>query len=88
MIAYRKNRGVDDAVLTVLHGICQHLDVNRNFVRALFVDFSSAFNTIKPHLLANQLMEMNVPPQIVLWIHNFLLDRPQGPGCKDGRDSI
>ena len=75
--AYRKNRGVDDAVLTVLHGICQHLDVNRNFVRALFVDFSSAFNTIKPHLLANQLMEMNVPPQIVLWIHNFLLDRPQ-----------
>ena len=59
--AYRKNRGVDDAVLNFLRGICQHLDVNRNFVKALFVDLSSTFNTIKPHILANQLMEMNVP---------------------------
>ena len=64
-------------MLTFLHGICQHLDVNRNFVRALFVDFSSAFNTIKPHILANELMEMNVPPQLVLWINDFLLGRPQ-----------
>ena len=30
-----------------------------------------------PHLLANKLIEMNVHPLAVLWIHNFLLERPQ-----------
>ena len=51
--AYRKNRGVDDAVLCFLHGAYKHLDVGGSFVRALFVDFSSVFNTIiMPHLLA------------------------------------
>ncbi len=43
--AYRVNRSVDDAVNMGLHFILQHLDRPGTYVRILFVDFSSAFNT-------------------------------------------
>ncbi|KAK3572188.1 hypothetical protein QTP86_024859, partial [Hemibagrus guttatus] len=45
--AYRANRSVDDAVNMGLHFILQHLDKSGTYVRLLFVDFSSAFNTTK-----------------------------------------
>ncbi|KAK3532941.1 hypothetical protein QTP70_004553, partial [Hemibagrus guttatus] len=46
--AYRANRSVDDAVNRGLHYILQHLDKPGTYARILFVDFSSAFNTIIP----------------------------------------
>ncbi|KAK3519479.1 hypothetical protein QTP70_031480 [Hemibagrus guttatus] len=49
--AYRANRSVDDAVNMALHFILQHLDSQGSYARILFVDFSSAFNTIVPALL-------------------------------------
>ena len=51
--AYRANRSVDDAVNMALHlhFILQHLDSSGTYARILFVDFSSAFNTIIPALL-------------------------------------
>ena len=49
--AYRANRSTDDAVNLALHYILQHLDTAGNYARILFVDFSSAFNTILPDLL-------------------------------------
>ncbi len=44
--ADRANRSVDDAVNMGLHYVLQHLDRPGTYVRILFVDFSSAFNTI------------------------------------------
>ncbi|TWW65141.1 hypothetical protein D4764_21G0000410 [Takifugu flavidus] len=64
--AYRANRSVDDAVNLALHSILQHLDSPATYARILFVDFSSAFNTIRPALL-----------QVKLWITHFLTDRRQ-----------
>ena len=85
--AYRQSRGVDDAVLVYLHKLYNHLDSPRTHVRSLFIDFSSAFNTIQPHILAQKLLQMNISPQIVRWIHGFLRDRPQwvkvGGVCSD-----
>ena len=46
--AYRKNRSVDDAVSVLLHSILQHLEKKDSYARVLFIDFSSAFNTIIP----------------------------------------
>ena len=34
----------------------------------LFVDFSSAFNTTQPHLMAAKLLAMNVCDRMVLWM--------------------
>ncbi|KAL0160132.1 hypothetical protein M9458_043857 [Cirrhinus mrigala] len=75
--AYRANRSVDDAVNMGLHFILQHLDKTGNYVRILFVDFSSAFNTIIPTLLQSKLAQLSVPSSICQWITRFLTDRQQ-----------
>src|SRR4029434_6479049 len=40
----------------------------------LFVDFSSAFNTIIPALLQDKLLRLSVPDSICRWITDFLSD--------------
>ena len=75
--AYRENRGVEDVVLVFLHKLYSHLDTMRTYIRSLFIDFLSAFNTLIPHLLIRKLTQMNVHPQLVLIVHNFLLNRFQ-----------
>ncbi|KAK3553015.1 hypothetical protein QTP86_031159, partial [Hemibagrus guttatus] len=62
--AYRANRSMDDAVNMGLHFILQHLDKSGTYVRLLFVDFSSAFNTIIPTLLQTKLTQLSVPSSI------------------------
>jgi hypothetical protein len=75
--AYQDNRGVDDAILTLVHTIQHHIDKPKAFVRALFVDFSSAFNTISPSIMVRKLMKMNFNPHSILWIYDFLTNRRQ-----------
>ncbi|KAK3554261.1 hypothetical protein QTP70_020119, partial [Hemibagrus guttatus] len=75
--AYRANRSMDDAINMGLHFILQHLDKSGTYVRLLFVDFSSAFNTIIPTLLQTKLTQLSVPSSICQWITSFLTDRHQ-----------
>ncbi len=47
--AYRTNISTDDAISQVLHSSLTHIDSNNgNYVRLLFIDYSSAFNIIVP----------------------------------------
>jgi len=75
--AYRANRSVEDAVNMGLHNVLQPLDRPWAYVRILFVDFSSAFNTILPNLLLYKLTQLSVPTSISQWINSFLTDRLQ-----------
>uniref|UniRef100_A0A674MJD0 Reverse transcriptase domain-containing protein n=2 Tax=Takifugu rubripes TaxID=31033 RepID=A0A674MJD0_TAKRU len=75
--AYRANRSVDDAVNLALHSTLQHLDSPGTYARILFVDFSSAFNTIRPALLQDKLSQLSVPDSLCRWITHFLTDRRQ-----------
>ena len=75
--AYRANRSVDDAVNMGLLFILQHLDSPGTYARILFVDFSSAFNTIAPALLQNKLTQLSMPEPTCRWITDFLSDRKQ-----------
>ncbi len=75
--AYRANRSVDDAVNVGLHYVLQHLDRPGTYVRMLFVDFSSAFNTIIPDTLQNKLTQLSVPTSVCQWINSFLTYRQQ-----------
>ena len=43
----------------------------------MFFDFSSAFNTIQPHLLVQKLLNMKLPSSVVLWIFDYLTNRFQ-----------
>ena len=75
--AYRENRSVDDAVALGLHHILQHLEASATYARILFIDYSSAFNTIVPQKLFQKLLDMDVDHSLCLWVLDFLTDRPQ-----------
>ncbi|XP_060741958.1 uncharacterized protein LOC132856391 [Tachysurus vachellii] len=77
--AYHVNSSVEDAVNIGLHYILQHLDCPGTYARILFVDFSSAFNTIIPEILHSKLLKLTIPPssQLRQWITSFLTDRKQ-----------
>ncbi len=75
--AYRANRSVDYVVNMGLHYVLQHLDRPGNYVRILFVDFSSAFNTIIPNRVLPKLTPLFVPTSVCQWINSFLTDRQQ-----------
>ena len=81
--AYRAEVGVEDAILYLLRRTHSHLDKVSSTVRILFLDFSSAFNTIQPLLLQETLIRMRVDPCLVAWISSYLTDRPQYVRLKD-----
>ena len=41
------------------------------------MDFSSAFNTIQPHLLVQKLLTYSVSSRLTLWLTSFLVNRFQ-----------
>uniref|UniRef100_A0AAZ1X6I0 Reverse transcriptase domain-containing protein n=1 Tax=Oreochromis aureus TaxID=47969 RepID=A0AAZ1X6I0_OREAU len=75
--AYRANRSTEDAIATTLHTTISHLEVQGRYARLLFVDFSSAFNTILPDRLIVKLLEIGLPSTTCRWIRDFLSDRVQ-----------
>jgi len=75
--AYTEGRSVEDAVTTLLHFVLSHLDKCSTYTRLLFIDFSSAFNTIQPHILLKKLYDMNVNSNLISWIHSYMTMRPQ-----------
>ncbi len=76
--AYRQNRSTDDAISQVMHSSLTHIDSkNRNYVRLLFIDYSSAFNTIAPIKLALKLTDLGLNALLCDWIQDFLTSRPQ-----------
>ena len=76
--AYRTNRSVDDAVSLTLDNILAHLDLKGStYARILYIDFSSAFNTILPSKLYTKLQAIGVDISLCNWIFDFLSNRPQ-----------
>ncbi|KAK3572709.1 hypothetical protein QTP86_006144 [Hemibagrus guttatus] len=75
--AYRGNSSTEDAISTALHTSLSHLEHLNTYVRMLFVDFSSAFNTIVPHKLVDKLNNLGLTTTLCSWILDFLTNRPQ-----------
>ncbi|KAK3553859.1 hypothetical protein QTP70_012695 [Hemibagrus guttatus] len=75
--AYHPNRSTDDAISTTLHLSLTHLDNRDTYVRVLFIDFSSAFNTIIPQHLIKKLSLLGINTSLCNWILDFLTGRPQ-----------
>ncbi|KAI3353906.1 hypothetical protein L3Q82_004867 [Scortum barcoo] len=74
---YRENRSTEDAVSIALHTALTHLQLPNTYVRMLFVDFSSAFNTVIPDKLILKLHNLGLPSSLCHWIRDFLTNRPQ-----------
>ena len=75
--AYRPKRSTDDAIATTLHLSLAHLENKDSCVRMLFIDFSSAFNTVIPQHLMNKLRAIGINTQLCNWLLDFLTNRPQ-----------
>ncbi|KAK0141318.1 putative RNA-directed DNA polymerase from transposon BS [Merluccius polli] len=75
--AYRANRSTEDAIALTLHTALSHLENKKSYVRMLFVDYRSVFNTILPDILFTKLLELQIPLSTCNWIKSFLTSRPQ-----------
>ncbi|KAI4891474.1 hypothetical protein NFI96_005401 [Prochilodus magdalenae] len=83
--AYRSNRSTDDAIALTVHSALTHLDRKNTYVRMLFIDYSSAFNTIIPAKLIPKLTDLglNSSPSSQTWVCSTLTlstGAPQGCG--------
>jgi len=76
LFEYSKHKGIEDAILTLLHKPYNHVDKPKSYARVLFIDFSSAYNTLQPHLLLEKLLTIPVNSALIRWIFSFLTDRP------------
>ncbi|KAK3537571.1 hypothetical protein QTP70_014365 [Hemibagrus guttatus] len=65
---------MDDAITTSLHLSLTHLDNKDTYVRMLFIDFISAFNTIIPQHLIVKLSLQGLNTPLCNWILDFLGD--------------
>ncbi|CDQ97873.1 unnamed protein product [Oncorhynchus mykiss] len=52
-------------------------DKRNTYVRMLFIDYSSAFNTIVPSKLVIKLETLGLDPTLCNWVLDFLTGRPQ-----------
>ncbi len=75
--ANRSNRSTDDAIAFTLHTALSHLENKNAYVRMLFVDYSSAFNTIVPATLVAKLQTLGLNRSLCSWILDFLTGRSQ-----------
>ncbi len=75
--AYRSNRSTDNAIAFTLHTALSHLENKNTYVRMLFVDYSSAFNTIVPATLVAKLQILGLNRSLCSWILDFLTGRSQ-----------
>ncbi len=73
---YRTKRSTDDAIAFTLHTALSHLENKNTNVRMLFVDYSSAFNTM-PSTLVAKLQTLGLNRSLCSWILDFLTGRSQ-----------
>ena len=70
---YRHNRATSGPIATALHSALTQRDKRNSYVRMLFLDYSSAFNTIVPSRLDSKLL-LGIDPSLCNWILDFLSD--------------
>ena len=85
--AYRRHRSTDNTVLYVLENTYSHLEHKHtyrererergNFVRLMFFDFFSAFDTIQPHFLVRKLFNMKLPSAFISSTLDYIRNRLQ-----------
>lgn len=59
--AFKQGCGTNDAINTIAHLVTRHLKDLKAYAQ-VFVDFSSAFNTLRPYLLIGKMEQRNVNP--------------------------
>ena len=74
--AYRENRSVADAVCHPLRSSTP-IESPNTYAHILFIDYSSAFNTIVPQQFFDKFQLLSTDLSMCHWLLDFLLRRPQ-----------
>ena len=72
--AYRPTCSTTAALVALEHHTAQYLE-SASFVRCLLIDYSKAFDTISHPILFQKLLDLDLKPNTVTWICNFLTGR-------------
>ncbi|CDQ91050.1 unnamed protein product [Oncorhynchus mykiss] len=75
--AYRPKKSTDNSISIAFHTALSHLDKRNTYVRMLFIDYSSEFNTIVPSKLITKLRIRGLNTYLCNWILDFLTCRTQ-----------
>eukprot|EP00061_Rhincodon_typus_P010495 g34835.t1 len=70
-------RSTEDAISPALHSSLECLDNQNTYIRLLFIDYSSTFNTIISYRLISKLRDIGFGSALCNWILSFLTHRPQ-----------
>ena len=76
--AYTPRLGTTDALVKLTSDVVRQLDdKNTLAIQTLMLDFSKAFDNMRPDIAITKLLSLNVDPQIVTLIKSFLMSREQ-----------
>jgi hypothetical protein len=75
--AYKRKRSTVDAIATLMHKVIKALDSGEKVYKCIFLDYSSAFNTIPRELLISNLETKGVAGWLTKWIANYFSNRTQ-----------
>lgn len=73
--AYRANRSTEDAIALAIHTALSHLEHQESYIRIVFTDYSTAFNTIILDILISKLVDIGLPT--CYWIKDYLASHSQ-----------
>ena len=72
--AYKPTGSTTAALVAITHHVT-HLLESSFYVRCILMDYSKAFHSINQAILFQKLLQLNIPPNVLLWIINFLSSR-------------
>ena len=73
--AYKPTGSTTSALIATIHHISR-LE-SSSYVRCIFIDYSKAVDTVNNAILFQKLQLLPIPPNVLLWIINFLSCRTQ-----------
>ena len=71
-----RGRSTTHALTAITHMWHEALD-NRNSIRALFVDYSKAFDHVDHSTVLRKMAALDIHPRLLKWMHSFLSNRQQ-----------
>jgi hypothetical protein len=73
----QREKSTDDAISITLNTALSYLDKRNTYVRMLFIDYSSVFNTVVPSKLIVKLRALGLNTSLCNWILDILTGHPQ-----------
>jgi hypothetical protein len=65
------------ALISIVHNLAKATNGSGTLVRIVLFDYRKAFDLIDHHILVAKLHTLDIPPEIIIWVSDFLTNRQQ-----------